>query len=425
MPALFLLSCVRKEKMKILSRIFIAFILTTTIFLPVMAEGYTALVIPNSSVVPKRINKVYNTDIEKLLARKIIDKMEKAGSDYAPTLDVIRISIINNSDFNKNSKEPMENVKTLSKAYGIAKVVLISSKTEIISANEQKEFWNKMNLPVLTQPEANIKVTTTIKLYNSKTDEIIYSDVFYKKLNVTGNDLNNEQRKLCALNEYYDELLPRLFDGMKESKETHAKIISTSDVPKIKTNEATPVLMYKPIIKEKTSEKTTITRKVKPDLAVKENVTAEKKEGFMTKFKGYFKHKYANKTKSSDKKVATKSEKTNVKPFVVKKNIIKKVSKENGFNTQTKSTKLTKTEKTAGKKISVGNSIKTKYSDIKSKYISNKLLKAKQSEENVKYSAVITPNEDNTSSANRYIQTRPRTNARNFSPHFSNEVNDI
>ncbi len=405
--------------MKTLSRIITAFILTTITILPVMAEGYTTLVLPNSSVMPKNINKVDNTDIEKLLARKIIDNMEKAGSDYAPTLDVLRISIINNSDFDKNTKEPMKNVKALSRAYGIPKVILISSKTEIITANEQKEFWNKMNLPVLTQPEANIKVTTTVKLYNSKTDEIIYSDVFYKRLNVIGSDMNNEQRKLSALNEYYDELLPRLFDGIKESKETHAKIISSSDMPKIKTNEATPVLMYKPVTKEKTSEKT-VTRKVKPDLTVKENVTAEKKEGFMTKLKGCFKLKYANETKSSDKKVAT-TEKIKVKPFVIKKNVIKKSSKENGLNTQTKTTKQTDTKN----KIRVGNSIKTKYSDIKSKYISNKLLKAKQNEENVKYSAVITPNEDNTSSANKYIQTRPRTNAKGFFPHFNNEVNDI
>ena len=403
-----------KISMKTLSRIFIAFILTTISILPVLAEGYTALVLPNSSVSPKVVNRVDNTDIEKLLARKIIDKLEKTGMDYAPTLNVLRISIINNANYNSNSIEPMNNVKAIAKAYGISKVILVSSKTEILSAGQQKEFWNKMNLPVITPSESGVKVTTTVTLYNSKTDEVIYSDVFYKKLNVIGNDVSNEHKKLSAINDYYDELLPRLFDEIRDSKETHAKIISGASLQETSNTDATPVMMYKPVTREKDTTKTI--KKVKPEQTVKKNISTEKKERLAERIKNGLK----TRTPKQAKVKVVKETEQKTKPYVVRKNVLKKLSKENGMNKTAKEVKVE-----PKKKISANNIIKAKYNNMKEKYITDKAVKAQKNENNVQYSTVISPNEENTSCANKYIQTRPRANAKSYTTHFDNEVNDI
>ena len=89
--------------MKTITRIITALFSVLLFCLSAMAEEYSVLVIPDSCLVSNQKNLVESVDIEELLARKFIDKLEISGKDYAPTLRILKISIKNNPTFNKNS----------------------------------------------------------------------------------------------------------------------------------------------------------------------------------------------------------------------------------------------------------------------------------------------------------------------------------
>ena len=135
-----------------------------------------------------------------------------------------------------------------------------------------------------------------------------------------------------------------------------------------------------------------------------------------------------NKKVKPEKTVITKNEpvkkeiKSEQKKITEPKTVAKKeVKQETKKIVETKPAK--KEIKPAEEKFSA--KIKTKYNDLKAKYDEGKTNKIKTSEENVKYTTVILQDNDNTSSATRYINTRPRYNSINYSPQFDNSVNDI
>lgn len=296
--------------MKLVRIIIVIFMLFMNV-LRVNAEGYSMLVIPKGSVAITKRATFGNVDIEELLARKFIDKLEDSDIGYAPTLRVLKISINNNSAINVKNQDYLSNIRTISRAYGVPRVLYIHSKKELINPTSQKEFWNKMDLPVLTQSDTAIKITTIVTLYDTKKDEIVYTDVFYKKMSLAEGANNT---RLSNLNNYYDGLISNVFNNIKENKETHAIMVSNksqlskdtskqaqikdfkkvAQIPKksfisdikMKINDYKTNQEIVNITKEKQKQEKEISKKViKPDLKMRENAPKKKSAGLIVRLK--------------------------------------------------------------------------------------------------------------------------------------------
>jgi len=206
------------------------------------SAGYSVIVIPSGlSGARSTGNFLGNTDIEEVLACKLIKCLETNNIAYAPTMSTLKISIHNNTNFVPKAVNPMNNIKIISKSYGVPKVIIVSAKIEVLSAAKQKTFWNKMELPVITTPESNLRIITTVTLYNTQTDEILWNNVFYKNINCIGNGINNyktNDSKIGAVNTYYDKLSKKIIEEIKDSKETHAIMVITKPAGKKDSSES-------------------------------------------------------------------------------------------------------------------------------------------------------------------------------------------
>ena len=164
-----------------LARIFMAMLVclfTTTLS---QAEEYSMIVVPTCSVSKMHSVKIGNVNIEELLAQKFITKAEALGTINAPTINELRISIKNNPSILSND-DYISNAKILSDAYGVPVILLLSSDTKMQDSIEQKTFWQKLNMPVITQQEPTTKLVTTLTLVNAKNNEVIWSDIYYHKI---------------------------------------------------------------------------------------------------------------------------------------------------------------------------------------------------------------------------------------------------
>ena len=441
---------------------------------PSFSEGYNVLVIPQGCVETSSNTYIGNMNIEEMLAKKIIDRMEYTGTACSPTMQVLKISIMNNPDVSINKISPMANSKILSGAYGVPKVLLLSSRVELLNEHKQKRFWDKLELPVLTQSGSSSRVVTTVTLYNAKTDEVLWSDVYYKNIDsVSSGNTNGE--KLAYLNRYYDELIPRIFENIRDSKETHAIMVKDKSLLQSENTNTTTkneFSLKKSIEKFKTSfvnkktkeNKTVISSsrsKTQSNLEMKEKT---KQPNVLEKFKEVCHLKKTNSdveiakkeitsNREKEEKVSDKKEvKQKVSNEKIAKNVITerqtKVEKNN--NTADKSLKKTidkkiadykakrvekqiqKTEEKVKKiveepteKVSLKDRIKKKYLEFKNKHQLAKQEKMQIKENNIQYSTQVKPDEDNTSEATKSLQTKPRNNSRVFAPKFDNTVNEI
>lgn len=446
-----------------IARILIAVFMVMTCISSVYAEGYNVLVIPDSYV--RNINKhmVKSVDIEEMLVRKFITKMEDDGIAYAPTISVLRISIKNNSKFDKKLKDPMENIRAISKAYGVPKVLVIKTNTEMNNNSRQKMFWNRLDLPVLIPFEPNMRLITTVTMYNIKDDEVIWTDVYFKKLAVENNSVN-----LGDINNYYDQLIPKVFDNIKDSKETHAIMVnSSSDSVKITEEKMNPIKRFIENLKnryaireierqEKLLDEKVAEKKAKDELAAKKEIKKQVKNS-VNKPKPNLEVGLDKKTvKKEDSKIKKRPlNSVQFKFFIVKQDLFKNIKhefdnperKEKAQNQRTAKkilkekqaqerkeivrTKQAKSKpkkevKTANKK-SVIDSLKLKYQDFKIKNAKKQdsKTKIKTVEEPKKYNYVIESDSENSFSANRYIQSKPRYNSKNYIPKYNYNVNDI
>ena len=280
-----------------IAKILIASLIIFWCILPSLAEGYNVLVIPQSCVDTSYKYNIGNIDFEELLVKKFVTKMEDGDIAYAPTLSVLKISILNNPYLHKDGLKLMDNVNILSNAYGVPRVLLVSSKLEMQTASQQKALWEKLGLPVIIRPEENFRVVTSVKLLNTKDNEVIYNNIFYK--NMSASDVKN-------IDAYYDELIPKVFETLRDSKQTHAIMVGSGVNIEVSDDKKSDYYEYEPMISSKTRLKTigntdkniltkntkVYNKKVKTDLEPKEQFDNNKaieaskkaKNGFLFRF---------------------------------------------------------------------------------------------------------------------------------------------
>lgn len=424
---------------------------------PVFAEGYSVLVIPSCYVRNVKKPIIKSVDVEELLARKFIMKMEANSIAYAPTMNVLRISINNNSKVNKAENDAMENIRILSKAYGVPKVIIITTNTDTNSNAQQKMFWNRLDLPVLVSFEPNMKLTTTVTMYNAKTNEILWSDVYYKRIALKGGGVD-----ISDVDSYYDELIPKVFENMRDSKETHAIMVhSPADLintPEEKTN---PIKQFIENIKNSFAQRQIEKQEKLLDEKVAEKKAKESKKANKKVINNVVKKPAPNLEIKSDTQKVTQQEANpkkgvfdsiQFKFYIVKQDLFKNIKKEfdnqekNSVKEQQKTakkllkekqvqekkesvpkTKVTKKSKT-GQKKSLVDVMKSKYHDIriqnaKKQDAETKIKTVEEPKQQYKY--VIDPSDEDSVSANRYIQSKPRYNSRNFIPKYASDVNDM
>ena len=216
----------------------LVFVLTLCITLfgkMAFASGYNVLVIP-SGVVGESHNHMFGkTDIEELLTRSIIWHMEDMEIANVPSIATLKISIKNNPNYNSNDTDSLNNLKAIAKSYGVNKVMLVTSKLEIQSNLEQKRFWNKLDLPVITPIDSNVRIVTKVKLLNPHTNEILWNDVYYKNTDTLGvgvNGYSNNDSRLNAIMAYYDNLSVKILTDIKNNKEAKAVMVSPQEEKK-------------------------------------------------------------------------------------------------------------------------------------------------------------------------------------------------
>lgn len=201
-----------------LSQIIIILVSLLLFSFPVYSAGYSVLVLPDSCLDSRIKHSVSNVDIEELLARKFIDRLEFVGSENAPTMGVIKISIKNNSNYITQPESCLDNAKILSSSYGVPRVLMISSKVE--KCADKDKFNIFADLPILYPQNSNVQVVTKLTMYDSKYDKVIWSDVYYKRMDISS--VSN----INSINAYYDELIQKVLVSLKETKETHAVVVS-------------------------------------------------------------------------------------------------------------------------------------------------------------------------------------------------------
>lgn len=213
----------------------IRFIISTLLLIaisiatPTFAGEYKVIVLPNSTIDVSHKNKVNNVDIEEMLAKKVINRMEEQGLACAPTLNILRIGIINNPYFSPNASNPMNNAKIISKSYNVPKVLLISSKVIVKTPAQQREFWKSLNIPALTSAESDLRLITTATMYDMKTDQVLWSDVYQQKMGKTSEGVHSI--KLAKVNSYYDKITDRMLEDLKTTTSTSAILVGENKIP--------------------------------------------------------------------------------------------------------------------------------------------------------------------------------------------------
>ena len=277
---------------------------------PAISGEYKVLIIPNSSIDLTKKNTISNSDIEEILAKKIISKLDETGTACAPTLDILRISILNNPYFVPKTSNPINNAKIISSSYNVPKVIVVSSKVVVKNPNQQKEYWNNMKIPAISQIEPNYQLVTTVTMYDMKTDQILWSDVYNRNLNKVSEGKN--AIKIASVNSYYDEITNKLVSDLKTTKSTSAILVSDKIPQWGKTTTDTKSIS--------TADKTNETAAIKPTIIkpAKQKVTKVKlaktpKESFIKKLQSGFNDKYTAYKKSQQERNIKKAEKLVIK----------------------------------------------------------------------------------------------------------------
>ena len=108
----------------------------------------------------------------------------------------------------------------------------------------------------------------------------------------------------------------------------------------------------------------------------------------------------------------------------------KKLLKEKQVQEKKTGTKQVKTKPKKEKKVakqSYLDKLKLKYQDLKIQNAKKKdaETKIKTVEETQQYKYLIESDDGDSVSVNKYIQSKPRYNSRNYTPKYENDVNDI
>ncbi len=465
--------------MKKLYAILFAIILclpTTTVY----ATGYNMLVMPSGLVGATRKSILGTTDIEEALTIKLIKYLDENNITCSPTLSTLKLSIKNNANCVQNPKNVKNNINAVSKAYGVYKVLVISSKIEVQNATKQKSYWYKLDLPVITPLESNIKIITNVSLINTQTNETLWNNVFYKNINCIGNGINNynsETSKLNAINNYYNTLATTIVDEIKANKDLKSIMVITKPnnnnktytLKPVSSNNVAPQKNQEPKVQtvhtnvSKPAETNIINMKnlntVKPNLNMHETIKPKKDSVFKV-IKNNIQLKYDNIKQEYENNQIKKMELNTTAPAYKKKDaqVIKEVPQTDKKQTQTtekiqspktekevvkkeKETKkidkpqkikqekvkkepIQKQEKVEDKekKPTFSEKIQTKYENVKKSYQEYKDNKAKDKKE---LEDNIDTIDDNAPKLDNCIKAQPRSNSRNYTPKFDSSVNDM
>ena len=426
------------------------------------------LVIPNGLVGATRKSILGTTDIEEILTIRLIKYLDENNIACSPTLSTLKLSVKNNANCIQNPKNVKNNINAVSKAYGVYKILVISSKIEVQSATKQKAYWTKLDLPVITPPESNIKIITNISLINTQTNETLWNNVFYKNINCIGNGINNynsDTSKLNAINNYYNTLAIKIVEEIKANKNLKSIMVITKPNNNDKIYSIKPVssknVEPQKIQEQKTSTTNTNTSKpieknnidmqklntVKPNLNMHETIKP-KQDNIFKVLKNNIQLKYDNIRQEYENNQIKKMELNTTAPAYKKKDaqVIKEVPQTDKKQTQTtekiqspkvekeivkneKETKKVeqsqkiKQEKIENKKEkpTFSEKMKTKYENVKKSYQEYKDNKSNEKKELENVDTI----DDNAPQLDNSINIKPRNNSRNYTPKFDSSVNDM
>ena len=419
------------------------------------------LVIPNGLIGATRKSILGTTDIEETLTIRLIKYLDENNIACSPSLSTLKLSVKNNANCIQNQKNVSNNIHAVSKAYGVYKVLVISSKIEVQSATKQKAYWTKLDLPVITPPESNIKIITNISLINTQTNETLWNNVFYKNINCIGNGINNyntDASKLNAINNYYNTLAIKIVDEIKTNKNLKSIMVIT------KPNNNDKIYSIKPVssknvepqtIKEQKTSTTNIntskpTEKnnidmqklntVKPNLNMHETIKP-KQDNIFKVLKNNIQLKYDNIRQEYENNQIKKMELNTTAPTYKKKDaqvikeapqttekiqspkVEKEVVKNEKETKKVEQSQKIKQEKIENKKEkpTFSEKMKTKYENVKKSYQEYKDNKTNEKKELENIDTI----DDNAPQLDNSINIKPRNNSRNYTPKFDSSVNDM
>ena len=382
------------------------------------AGEYKVIVIPNSFIdCSAQKSLVEKVSIEEILTNKIIYQLESSGLACAPTPDILKVAILNNPYVSKDAPA-LENAKAISDSYNVSKVIIVESNLVLQNTSQQKEVWNKFNLPVISQTDDCYQVVTTVTMYDMKTKEALWNDVCFHKLCRASEGINSV--KLSSLTSYYDSLIGHFIKDLKTIASTSAVVVNNKK-PEAKQTEKTTILQKINTVKNtnnkeqqvktnvvKTTTPTTKTVQQKPTPAVTQKESTQ--QSFTSKM--------------SDSLKNTKNKIHNYLEEKETERAIREIKEQEQREIQ-QAIKSNEKPKEVKEQPTMTDRVKEKYNAMKQNYEAKKEESIKSDQEAQYYTNISSPDSDGVPQVNNYIQMKPRNNSRNYTPKFDSSVNDI
>lgn len=213
----------------------------------VTADEYNLIIIPSEFITSEKC-VIKNTNMEELLIGKIKNKLNNCKVMERKTLLKF---IQEDEQLKTNKKDEKLYIKIIFNKTETEKLLLIKIETELNKENSRNEISENYDSPLISGSKNSIRLMTTAKLYDKKTEKIVWSDVYNKNLDITSSTLINNYSEI---NNYYDELALKIINIIqKELKSKSIKEKINMDklkekCSKIKTNKE-PKIVKEQVIK--------------------------------------------------------------------------------------------------------------------------------------------------------------------------------
>lgn len=251
------------------------------------AVEYNFLVLP-MNLVNNQTTDLININTEELFANKIINQIIMTNLALTPNIKTLKSTA--------KAQNDETDIESLMEYFNTKNAIIITSKVELQNSSDEKKFWSKLELPMITDNSNNLRVITKVELL--KDNKKIWKNIYFKYISVSNNNLNKFSKHLSKteiFNEYYEQLAVNV---IKEIKDFDKNIFySTHKInlePEDKINES-PKIIESNKQESKPTEKTfseidKIQNKesnttLKPNLELKENVTPQVNIKFIDKIK--------------------------------------------------------------------------------------------------------------------------------------------
>lgn len=191
--------------------------------LPVFGQDYSVIILPNSSINPSQKTVIGDYNCDEALTTGVISNLKKLSKN-APELAVLK----------KDTQSLIitkENLKSVSDIYEVKKILIIGSEIDSKTSLQQRSLWQKLDVPIITQPDISKKIVTSVSLINAETNEVIWSNLYYKNIVPTSKQSDQSDLK-TDIEKYYELLAIKISEDISKTNEINAASSASNKIAK-------------------------------------------------------------------------------------------------------------------------------------------------------------------------------------------------